>query len=407
LGSAKLIETEETMDMTGTGVGVGTPEYMAPEQAQGKLVDARSDIYALGIVLYEMLTGRKPYQADTPYAVVIKHVTEALPSPRIYAPSLPSKVEHILYKALAKNPENRYQSMAEFCSALERIGMTTPKAGMQSFRLLPAAIVGIVGALIFLAWTQWTRGDGGDHPEVSLSPHSASDQVSTASSPNATLPMSPVPTQEQPLVYDNFDDPVSDGSYDTYLWTVQYGSLPKPVQSDGRLRFFDKIKATDDHEIALRASGSRPTPLSEYDYIQADLGFGSDTNHIFSHVAMNLVVTDTPKGDFWIEANLINSTGAPALLCKIAYYGSQETKEYERPYYRGALEYDKLYTVRIELDKTTSTVRWILDNTTACEYTSKEFTTNMGRNAIVLINSNRVKNSIATTYVDNVYIGLP
>jgi len=119
-GIAKiLLDTEETADLTGTGMGVGTPEYMSPEQFQGKGVDARTDVYSLGVVLYEMVTGRKPYQADTPAAVLIKQATEALPRPRSFVPGLPEEVEKILLKAMAKEKENRYQDVSKLIEHLE------------------------------------------------------------------------------------------------------------------------------------------------------------------------------------------------------------------------------------------------------------------------------------------------
>jgi serine/threonine protein kinase len=122
-GIAKiLVNDDETRDsLTGTGVGIGTPEYMAPEQATGDDVDQRSDIYALGVVFYELVTGRKPFVADTPMAVVIKQVTEQLPRPWQFAPGLPDIVEKVIFKALAKKPEDRYQSMSEFADALEKL----------------------------------------------------------------------------------------------------------------------------------------------------------------------------------------------------------------------------------------------------------------------------------------------
>ncbi len=120
-GIAKVLDLEETQDLTGTGSAVGTPEYMAPEQATAKFVDYRADIYALGIVFYEMVTGRKPFIADTPMAVLIKQSTEPLPRPKQYAPNLPDGVEKILLKTLAKKPDNRYQSMAEFVIALKQL----------------------------------------------------------------------------------------------------------------------------------------------------------------------------------------------------------------------------------------------------------------------------------------------
>ena len=120
-GIAKLLELEDSQTLTGTGVGVGTPEYMAPEQGMGKDVDARADVYALGVVLYELLTGRKPYTADTPMAVVFKHMTDPLPRPGQFAPDLPDGVERLLLKALAKNAEDRYQTMDELGTAMQAL----------------------------------------------------------------------------------------------------------------------------------------------------------------------------------------------------------------------------------------------------------------------------------------------
>ncbi|HSG42011.1 MAG TPA: serine/threonine-protein kinase [Anaerolineales bacterium] len=120
-GIAKLLEGVEGQTLTGSGVGVGTPEYMAPEQGVGAHeIDARADIYSLGIVLYEIVTGRKPYVADTPMAVVLKQMTDPLPRPTEFVPDLPENIEHILLKALAKDPEDRYQSMDELVKALKK-----------------------------------------------------------------------------------------------------------------------------------------------------------------------------------------------------------------------------------------------------------------------------------------------
>jgi len=120
-GVAKVLsDSGETHELTGTGMGVGTPEYMAPEQFRGQ-ADERADIYALGVVLYEMVTGRKPYIADTPAEVIIKQAMDPLPRPSRFAPDLPASVENILIKSLAKAPKDRYQRMGEFSQALERL----------------------------------------------------------------------------------------------------------------------------------------------------------------------------------------------------------------------------------------------------------------------------------------------
>jgi len=137
VGIAKIIDEEITVDLTGTSAAVGTPEYMAPEQVTSKTVDQRADIYALGVVFYEMVTGHKPFTADTPMAVLFKHASEPLPRPRSFVPNLPDSVERILIKALAKKKEDRYQSMTDFVTVLENLAME--KDGLQ------AAVIGTQG----------------------------------------------------------------------------------------------------------------------------------------------------------------------------------------------------------------------------------------------------------------------
>jgi serine/threonine protein kinase len=115
-GIARVMET--TVRLTRTGVGVGTPEYMSPEQGQGLPVDGRSDLYSLGILLYEMLTGCVPFKAETPFGTVLKHVTEPPTPPRIHNPNIPEAIEAVIVKALAKQPEERYPSAGEMLQAL-------------------------------------------------------------------------------------------------------------------------------------------------------------------------------------------------------------------------------------------------------------------------------------------------
>ncbi len=129
-GVAKVLDVQETQSLTTTGIGVGTPEYMAPEMGIARDFDHRADIYALGIVLYEMVTGRKPFIADTPVAVLLKQSSEPLPHPSQFVPEIPASFERILFKSLAKAPDMRYASMSEFADALRRFRQkdnTTPK----------------------------------------------------------------------------------------------------------------------------------------------------------------------------------------------------------------------------------------------------------------------------------------
>jgi serine/threonine-protein kinase len=110
-GIAKVLEG--TSDLTGSAM-LGTPAYMAPEQTLGRAITPQTDIYALGVMLYEMVTGRLPFEADTPMTVALMHVSQPLPPPGEFNPSLPSEVNDVLAKALAKDPAERYQTAGEF-----------------------------------------------------------------------------------------------------------------------------------------------------------------------------------------------------------------------------------------------------------------------------------------------------
>ena len=126
-GIAKMTQSQ-VGSVTGSAI-IGTPAYMAPEQAQGEKVDGRADIYALGIILYEMLTGRQPYEADTPMGVAIKHITEPVPHILDANPNLPYEIEEVIQKAMAKDRDDRYATAHEMVDALHEIMRGEKAAG--------------------------------------------------------------------------------------------------------------------------------------------------------------------------------------------------------------------------------------------------------------------------------------
>ncbi|MBN1991429.1 MAG: serine/threonine-protein kinase [Anaerolineae bacterium] len=114
-GIARIVGATQ---FTQTGALSGTPAYMSPEQGQGERADERSDIYSLGVMLYELVTGMVPYDADTPFAVIMKHINEPLPMPRKINPALPEAVERVILKAMSKDPDDRYQTAGAMSRAL-------------------------------------------------------------------------------------------------------------------------------------------------------------------------------------------------------------------------------------------------------------------------------------------------
>ena len=121
-----IAKAADEVRLTATGTTLGTPEYMAPEQARGNPIDGRADLYALGIVLYEMVCGRPPFTADTPIGTVMKHLNESPAWPRTFCPNVPEWLEAIILKALAKEPADRFASASEMAEALRGAGLTQP-----------------------------------------------------------------------------------------------------------------------------------------------------------------------------------------------------------------------------------------------------------------------------------------
>ena len=118
---------------------LGTPGYISPEQAMGKPVDPRSDLYSLGVVLYEMLTGELPFDADTPLGIAMKHVNGHLRQPKELNPTVPDGINAITLRLLAKNPEDRYTSDSELIEDLERVCAGLDPAGATT-EMMPHAL---------------------------------------------------------------------------------------------------------------------------------------------------------------------------------------------------------------------------------------------------------------------------
>ena len=279
-GIAKLSQSQAS-SVTGSAI-IGTPAYMAPEQASGETVDGRSDIYALGIILFEMLTGRQPYEADTPMAVAIKHITDPVPRILDANPTLPMDVENIIQVAMAKRKDDRFATAVELVDALRNINtpeiktqmrtramkatiqVASPKTrvgaqpvGRRSFNIwlviVPVLLLGLVGGGYFVF--------NGINRPVETEP-AVVIPTQTSAPATATSALALVPTDEAS------PPPPTDVPTDTPVPPTDTPAAPKLPVIGGA----DKIALVADNEVwVMNVDGSQLEKLTNDGAVKTDL----------------------------------------------------------------------------------------------------------------------------------------
>ncbi len=161
-GIARAVTASATEEITSTGIVIGTPAYMSPEQAGGGEVDARSDQYAWGVVVYEMLAGVTPFHGASAQAVIARNMIELPPSLRVVRPAVPEALEAIVMRTLEKVPADRFASVEELLTALEGVGdLDTPAGRRLPMRprirrwIAGASAIAIVGLLAASGYAKW------------------------------------------------------------------------------------------------------------------------------------------------------------------------------------------------------------------------------------------------------------
>lgn len=209
----RIIEEEETRDMTGTNVGLGSASYISPEQGKGLTVDFRADIYSLGVIFFEMVTGRKLFYASNSMEIVIQHVMADPPKPRSIVPGLPRSIEEIILNALSKDRDKRYQTMQDFADALRAVvegikAEKKPRPFLGSPRMvIGASVIGLIviaiGTMFMLGLPPFGGGSASDStPESAATPKPVSTSTTVPASPTprevSTQPVRPTATQPDP-----------------------------------------------------------------------------------------------------------------------------------------------------------------------------------------------------------------
>ena len=280
--------------LTTSGAIMGTPAYMSPEQGAGSKVDHRSDIYSLGIVLYEMVTSRVPYVAETPIAVVFKHIQDPLPSARDFNPTLPESIELVLLKALAKRPEDRFQTAEEFIQAIrlaiperdpvEKTFVVSNTAGVlakdQRPNRIPVWAFAGIGAVVLIAITIFvamtSKANNSPPPVATTVPTHLNTSVPTnLPSPTSLASTSTVEPSSSEIFKDDFTGQLADGwtwlEEDPTKWSLSAvpGSLQilaSDASFDGPyipLNILLREAPTEDFEITTSV---RFTPTSDFQF---------------------------------------------------------------------------------------------------------------------------------------------
>jgi len=391
-GVARMVEA--TQQLTGMGVGVGTPAYMSPEQGQGKKVDRRSDVYSLGVVLYEMLTGRVPFEAETPLAVVWKHVNEPLPLPRSINPEIPEAVERVVLKAMAKAPQERHQTAREFAMVLreeihetEPVGVQPGGAGipgaedlyatkkarhMRLRRLLGRPHLAAIGALFVVVGAiavarvvpaLWRPSGGGGSLDLNATAKREAGPASMTTIAAATQETPPRPGTAQPLaeatfapvqglLFDTFDDAIYDGKFNTTIWSCGACALGDAAvgQSEGSVRL--EVNA---ETVGLQSQTS--WSFGEIGYLQGKLKLHR-TDNGGVNVGFSTMLASIP----WSTTCYIQSfsTSQAVYGCDVfTYINEQFRSEYvTEPF---PIDYDTWHAAMIELTSDPVLLRFYLD----------------------------------------------
>jgi serine/threonine-protein kinase len=200
-GIARAVSAAGGTRLTGTGFAVGTPAYMSPEQAFGDTdVDGRSDVYALGCVVYEMAVGRAPFEAETPQALLAKHAADTVPSMRTSDTSIPLFVERAVECALAKQPADRFQTASAFADALTSEMVVAPVGRRRWTRVAVAAPL-TIAALTAAVWGYLSFLSGSTYERLAVLPPAN-------------------------LMNDPEQEPLIQGVHEALIWELQRAGIP-------------------------------------------------------------------------------------------------------------------------------------------------------------------------------------
>ena len=395
-GLAKALESSS--ELTATGTVMGTPLYMAPEQSMGNKIDRRSDIYSAGVVLYEMVTGQPPFEAETPMAVVLAHIHNPLPLPQVINPRLPIEIQRVILKAMAKEPDNRFQSAKEMAEALTEImHLLEIDANAKTLQLKAEKVREHLESEIILPTDEnFTPVSTKIKIQVAETPPSSSKKLIINGAIAFILAVTAIffsisffnkstnePSQSTkrisaPILYDDFNNPEYDGKINTRIWKSEIESACSVTQKEGELIISNKIVDYDMDECDLTVGQPEKVRITDLENIEAKMLFASEYKGKEAGQSI-MFNAELPNGDYWYGlcgAELAdNELVANFWVARIN--SSDETiKEY---YSSAEIKADTWHTYRLESNAATGVFSCFMDNvligsTTLDDYKELSFT---------------------------------
>lgn len=389
-GISKIVE--DSSRLTSTGIMLGTPEYMSPEQGRGEALDGRSDIYSLGVVLYEMAAGRVPYRANTPLAVIYRHIQDALPPARLLNPDIPEALEAVLAQALAKSPAERFATAGQFGQAVRQAipergrgwektmvvpaveapppMLPTPMAGDTA--TLPIALdAGVMGAASStpVAGRRWGRWAG----LVGLAALAVIGLLAAGlGRPKQAIQITAAPvasgsnaTALAPTVapYDDFSNPAFNGSFNPALWRETKTRPVRFRQQDGAL-VIDSTSFTENGNNKLEPLLPGAWEYTRFKYMQVRLKMGRTLPVVSGGMIKAQVVYPLPASSYgWAECQIAHTDKEDLqYFCEVrTLLNGSTTTALEYTTGNVAAAWDTWYTSRIELDQFSGEFRFYLD----------------------------------------------
>ena len=416
-GLAKVLEGSS--DLTVSGVVMGTPLYMAPEQSIGDEVDGRADIYAAGVILYEMVTGQPPFQAETPMAIVLAHLHEPLPLPREINPNVPDEIQRIILKSLAKQPEDRYQTAKEMADSLsETMDTMRIPANAKTLQFLSTEARANVDEKTILPTDANFTPISAQISTTITPPHSRVKTIISIVSALALVAIAVflgmiflrgnAPKMEKPrsagasLLYDDFNNKEYDGNLNTHIWRVETDPTCFMTQNNGILTVTNEKVDYDMDTCDMVVGVPEEIRLADLEDIEAKIliakGYEGDSGQTIMYNA------ELPSGDTWYGlCGPEISDGEPRANFWVARITPKETSV-ENYYASAEIKLDEWYTYRLKIDPETGVLSCFLDDnligSTILEHIDELNEAPFRRG----LTAWRTANAIATTKVDDFWI---